>query len=107
MMDSTEYAECKRQQRLAVRAAAPTLASFVAQQVERTDSVGVLCRDLLSESARVGKQIAAMRNRRDLLWHSQHCPKELRLTRADAVQLWEEFIVAEREYYAQHKGYNE
>ncbi len=84
-----------------------TFAAFVCQQVERTDSVGALARDLMSESQRIGREIAALRNRRDLIYHAMHAPKEIGLTRADAVQLWEEFIVAEREYYAQHKGYNE
>lgn len=99
-MSTEEYRERKRQKRRELLAAAPTFSEFVSQQVDRQDRIGALARDLTSESKRVGKEIAALRNRRDLLWHSQHSPKEIGLTRTDAVMLWAEWLEFEREYFA-------
>jgi hypothetical protein len=67
-------------------------AVWTAAQVERTDSIGVLARDLLAECQRCEREIAAMRNHLDLMWFADHAPRELKLSREVAQAAWSEWL---------------
>jgi hypothetical protein len=75
-----------------------TFRDWILRQVDRSDLIGTLARDLIAETQRLGREPAALRYHADLLWHCEHAPAELKLSREvgrEAWRQWLEFLVGQ------------
>jgi hypothetical protein len=68
---------------------------WLVTQTWRSDVVGRIARDLVGERRRTGRPLTALNHRPDFLFYVSAMPKELEVTRRDALSTWAEWLDTE------------
>jgi len=71
-----------------------TCHQWLSQQIHRTDKIGILARDIAAEERRCNRKLDANVNTRlNLLFYVNASSTYTRLTRADALEIWDAWLV--------------